>query len=377
VFDITLDASGSVLYLSQPYHAVFRITNTPATTFPPPQLIAGSNSPTGHGSADGPALAATFYNPRGITSDTTNNIAYISDYYNHRIRTLHLTDSNSSDTVATLAGSTQGSTDAAGTIARFNYPYGIVYHNSSGSSGGVLYVAEYIGARVRRILVATATVTTVAALPTNGIYLCITNNGTSLYVTTSYAVVRVNAADGALLTVAGDASAPGFADGVGSSARFNGSYGIALNTDESALVIVDQCNQRIRKLLLANNNVTTVAGSGAPGHLDGQALTATFSSAYGAKRHCNATEGTCGVRQQRRPLRRPRDRHNANRGRDRWHSDRVGDGAVGVGLCVALGVHVHVGDFALLPCHLVRHGQRCFTYHDINAARYRLVPHVF
>jgi sugar lactone lactonase YvrE len=99
--------------------------------------------------------------------------------------------------------------------------------------------------------------------------------------------VRVNAAAGALLTLAGDASVLGFADGVGSSARFYGAYGIALNTDESALVIVDSGNRRIRKLLLANNSVTTVAGSGASGGLvDGQALTATFSSVNGAKWHC-------------------------------------------------------------------------------------------
>jgi hypothetical protein len=151
-------------------------------------------------------------------------------------------------TVATLAGSTQGYTDAVGTAAQFNSPWGIVYHKSSGSSGGVLYVADYGNARVRRILVATANVTTVAALPagSNGICLCITNNGTFLYVTMYYAVVRVNAADGALLTLAGTASNPGFADGVGSSARFNVAQGIALNTDESALVIVDRDNWRIR-----------------------------------------------------------------------------------------------------------------------------------
>jgi hypothetical protein len=154
-------------------------------------------------------------------------------------------------------------------------------------------------ARVRRILVATVNVTTVAPLPagTYGYYLCIaSNNGTFLYVTTSYAVVRVN---GALLALAGDASNPGgFVDGVGSSARFSNTRGIALNTDESALVIVDRDNRRIRKLLLANNSVTTVAGSGAGGGLvDGPALTATFSSAaFGAKWHCNATnERTCGV----------------------------------------------------------------------------------
>jgi hypothetical protein len=122
-------------------------------------------------------------------SSLTNNIAYISDTGNFRIRTLHLTagtnNSNtpSSYTVASLAGSTQGDTDAVGTAAQFAYPYGIVYHKSSVSSGGggVLYVADYGNARVRRIVVATANVTTVAALPagTYCYYLCITNNGTT------------------------------------------------------------------------------------------------------------------------------------------------------------------------------------------------------
>jgi hypothetical protein len=169
-----------------------------------------------NGATDGPALAATFYNPRGITYDTSNNIAYISDYSNNRIRTLHLTGTNNSNnpssyTVATLAGSTPGYTDAVGTAAQFYNPCGIVFYKSSGSSGGVLHVADLSNARVRRILVATANVTTVAALPagTSGYNLCITNNGTFLYVTTVYAVVRVSTTDGPLLTLAGSSFTTG------------------------------------------------------------------------------------------------------------------------------------------------------------------------
>jgi hypothetical protein len=298
VFDITLDASGSVLYVSNSYNAVFRLANTTTSAggFPAaPELIAGNESIDGSGTTDGPARDARFHGPTGITYDTTNNIAYIVDHLNSRIRTLDLHTSNNC-TVTTLAGSTQGYTDAIGTAAQFNFPYGIVYHHGS----GMLYVAEYIiNARVRRIVVATANVTTSAALPagTSAIFICITNNGTFLYVTTDYIVVRVNVANGVVDTLAGTISSGGasFADGVGASARFSVPLGIALNTDESALIIVDGGNQRIRKLLLASNNVTTVAGSGGIGIRDGPALNATFNNPYGAKWHCNATAGSCGV----------------------------------------------------------------------------------
>jgi hypothetical protein len=302
VHDVALDFSGNI-FLTNSYHSVDCLTSAPATatgvgSSAALQLVAGSGVANGGGtgSTDGPALAARFYNPIGITFDT-NNIAYISDCGNNRIRMLHLSTTNSY-AVTTLAGTTSGYNDAVGTAARFSCPRGIVYHKSCGSSGGVLYVLDSTNFCVRKILVATANVTTVAALPagTYGWYLCITNNGTYLYITIDNIVVRVNAADGAVLPLAGNTSASGrgFADGVGSSARFYGAFGIALNTDESALVIVD--NWRIRKLLLANNNVTTVAGSGAGyGIVDGPALTATFSSLHGAKWHCNATAGTCGV----------------------------------------------------------------------------------
>jgi hypothetical protein len=306
VIDITLDRSGNVLYASYNFHAVFRVTNTPATVGGAalPLLIAGSGIHTdsgGYGATDGPALAATFQFPRGITFDTVNNIAYIADSSNHRIRTLNLTDhnnpnnnSNINNTVTTLAGSTNGYMDAVGTAALFSYPCGIVYCHGI----RVLYVAD-ANARVRRIVVATRNVTTAATFPpgTNCKYICITANCTFLYITTQYTVVRVSAPDGTVLNLAGSAYTGGatFADGVGSNARINTALGIALNTDESALVFVDNGNRRIRKLLLATANVTTIAGSsGGSGLVDGPGPNATFGNPWGAKWYCNAA-AKCGT----------------------------------------------------------------------------------
>ena len=49
--------------------------------------------------------------------------------------------------VTTVAGSgNAGSVDGTGTLATFNNPYGIAV-----DSNGVIYVAEYLGNRIRQI----------------------------------------------------------------------------------------------------------------------------------------------------------------------------------------------------------------------------------
>jgi len=60
--------------------------------------------------------SASFYRPRGITTDGTN--LYVADTSNHRIRKIVI----STGVVTTLAGSSSGSTDATGTSASFNTP---------------------------------------------------------------------------------------------------------------------------------------------------------------------------------------------------------------------------------------------------------------
>ena len=83
--------------------------------------------------------SASFYRPRGITTDGTN-LYVVGD--NHRIRKIVIDNG----TVTTLAGSSQGSIDnATGTLASFNRPYGIT------TDGTYLYVAEFGSHRIRKI----------------------------------------------------------------------------------------------------------------------------------------------------------------------------------------------------------------------------------
>ncbi|MFY9554255.1 MAG: IPT/TIG domain-containing protein, partial [Blastocatellia bacterium] len=90
--------------------------------------------------------------------------------------------------------------------------------------------------------------------------------------------IRRVAPDGIVTTVAGDGIA-GFIDGFGSSARFDNPQGVAI--DASGLVYVaDTGNNRIRRIAL-DGVVTTLAGGGTPGLQDGAGSLARFNAPRG------------------------------------------------------------------------------------------------
>jgi DNA-binding beta-propeller fold protein YncE len=74
-------------------------------------------------------------------------------------------------------------------------------------------------------------------------------------------------------------SGEGFADGKAQEAKFNTPSAIAIDDDDN-LIIADTTNNRIRKLD-KKGNVTTIAGSGAIGLKDGKANEAAFDSPVG------------------------------------------------------------------------------------------------
>ena len=92
--------------------------------------------------------------------------------------------------------------------------------------------------------------------------------GPSAYVVEGNAIMAVDRVTGASTTVAGLADAPGSADGAGGSARFSGPHGLA--TDGTNLYVADAGNNTIREVTIATGEVTTLAGqAGAPGSADG------------------------------------------------------------------------------------------------------------
>ena len=89
--------------------------------------------------------------------------------------------------------------------------------------------------------------------------------------------IRKIAPDGNVTTLAGGKE--GFADGVGTAASFNTPSGIAIGPDGN-LYVADTGNNRIRKVTPAGN-VSTVAGNGTAGYVDGPVAAAQFNGPIG------------------------------------------------------------------------------------------------
>ena len=237
--------------------------------------LAGTGS---SGSADNSTgTSASFYYPTGITTDGTN--LYVADYYNHLIRKIVI----STGVVTTLAGTgSSGSADnSTGTSAGFNQPYGIT------TDGTNLYVADYGNHLIRKIVISTGVVTTLAGTGSSGsangtgtsasFYkpAGITTDGTNLYVADryNYLIRKIVISTGVVTTVAGTGSS-GSANGTGTSASFDKPYGVT--TDGTNLYVADYYNYLIRKIVISTGVVTTLAGTGLSGSANGTGTSASF-----------------------------------------------------------------------------------------------------
>ncbi len=217
--DVKADQSGNLFIVDFNNHAIRKIApDGQVTTF------AGSGTA---GNADGQGTAASFNSPVFIDLDGDGNII-VPDLSNNIIRKI-----TPDGLVTTIAGSgSASSVDGNGLAVSFHFPYGIAI-----ASDGTIYISETGSHSIRKI-----------------------------------------ANDGTVTTLAGSGS-PGYVDGTGSAASFSRPTGLALDADDN-LYVADEGNYRIRRVTPAGV-VTTFAGSGAQGRVNGSANNASFTSVAG------------------------------------------------------------------------------------------------
>ena len=184
--------------------------------------IAGDGTPL---FGDGPALSAKFRAPQDVAVTEDGSI-FIADALNHRIR--KLVDGK----VTTVAGFDREDTSSGvGTAAGFGHPIQL-----AADKNGNIYTLDVDDFRVRKIT------------------------------------------PGAVVTVVAGSGVRGFADGRADIARFGESIGIVCD-DEGNIYVSDNENKRIRKI--SNGLVTTIAGNGTAGFVDGSKDKAEFFSLSG------------------------------------------------------------------------------------------------
>lgn len=175
------------------------------------------------------SLGSALSTPAGICVDSTETYAYICNSGNHKVYRLTLADG----TVSVFAGDgTAATTNGTGASAQLNKPFGICIDSTDSN----LYVTEYSGHVIRKIVISTQAVT----------------------------------------TLAGSGGSSGTADGASATARFTNPYGIAITPNGLNLIVCDYGNHRIRQVLVSSGATTTIGGDGTGADVDGVGTAAQF-----------------------------------------------------------------------------------------------------
>jgi len=108
--------------------------------------------------------------------------------------------------------------------------------------------------------------------------LAIAPNGDLIVADTGNNCIRRVPVRGETSTVAGNGK-PGYADGEGRKAQFNGPIGVAVDASGN-IYVADSYNDRIR-MITPDGQVSTIAGNGTPGYADGDRSNAMFDTPSG------------------------------------------------------------------------------------------------
>jgi sugar lactone lactonase YvrE len=300
---LALDAAGD-LFTGDNYNSAVRLVSASGMV----STVAGTGFASGD--VNGYGAAARFTNVSAVAATADGNTVFICDTGNYKIKRAAFLGGDRTNPnnwyVTTIAGTgTAGGNSSLqrGDSATFNIPVGLAM-----DSGGNLYVSEYSGNRLKRIVftggdpsaAANYEVTLLAGDTSsvspiggdtdspsassarfnhpNQIAIDASDN---IYVAdSSNHRIRVVTVDGVVTTLAGgvsgDTPSGTYVDGTGPAAHFITPSGVAI--DSSGLIYVaDSSDNHIRCITKAGV-VTTLAGTGGVGASDGLGNVATFNN---------------------------------------------------------------------------------------------------
>lgn len=216
---VAVDSSGTIFFADANNNLIYTTDVSGNYT-----IYAGTGAA---GFADGDRLSATFTNPYGLAVDTSGSL-YVCELYD--IRKI---DSNG--VVTTIAGSAVSDyADGTGAAARFRYPAAAALDKDSN-----IYVADAVSQTIRKVTQA-----------------------------------------GVVTTFAGADGDAGFVNGPVASARFVNPRQVVFDASKSNLYFPED-NHVIRKIDMLTNTVSTYAGNGINGNINGTLTTGSFTFPLG------------------------------------------------------------------------------------------------
>jgi hypothetical protein len=224
---MTFDSSGNAYITAEWHNNIIKIDTAGKAT-------VWANDNRDRGRNNGPVDEATFKNPRDLVFDSQGNMFVLE---NHSIRKIVF--SGASAVVEDFVGNGDwGQEDGVGTAARFSDAWNLVIDSYDN-----IFFADIHHNKIRMVT-----------------------------------------PDAVVTTIAGNGNW-GYSDGLGENARFRNPYGIALDSN-SDILVNDTENNRIRKIAISRDsngkvtasNVSTLAGNGNYGTVNGTADVAEFKS---------------------------------------------------------------------------------------------------
>ena len=219
-YNLTIDSNNNLYVTSFADNSIYKVTSLGVKTF-----------------------FCTIPSPIGIVINSTNTYLYV---FSLSMRIIYQVGPlNGTITITPFAGSgVAGNADGVGVAATFGLVFGMTIDSSQ-----TMYVTDYVNNSIRKIVISTQLVTTIAG-STSGLA------GNTIDIPIN--VIETNS---------------------GTSARFNKPTGIVAD-NLGNLFVCDSGNYAIRRLIISTGDIITISGGVEDGYLDGAILEAKYKQLY-------------------------------------------------------------------------------------------------